>query len=323
MTAREGLQMGKTQEELAASREIRQKVLNKYGFIPKSVLEIDYSWGKHIIEYEERKQQNTGADKHTRMKYNIQTYETQGGETKEFNQTLDAFAMSSQGVRGKSNGVSTFPPALARFIVEYYSEQGDTVADCCAGHNSRMQVTFELGRNYIGYDVSVEYQAFNENVKQILYGKGDQGILFALKNTITLHVQSSEKMVEVDNSIDMIYTSPPYFSVEHYTDEPEQLGKSETYEVFLLRLKQIISECYRVLKVGKYCIFNVNDFRMSNRFHPFHADVMRLFTEVGFKLHDVVIVKWSNAIGAAFASQVEDRKVTAKSHEYLVVAKKI
>jgi DNA modification methylase len=314
--------MAKDSKSLEQSRDIRAKVLAKYGFIPISIIEPDYSWGKHIIEYDERKQQTKAVEKHSKMRYNIKTFETQSGEIKEFNQSLDAFSMSSQNVRGKQSGVSTFPPDLGRFIVEFYSEKDDTILDPTCGHNSRMQLTFELGRNYIGYDVSIPFMEFNEKVKRELLGQGKQDILFQSQNMITLRLQSSEHLAESDASIDFVYTSPPYYCVEWYGDEPEQLGKSKTYKDFLLRMKQILSECHRVLKAGKFCVFNVNDFRMDNKFYPYHADIAYLMRSVGFDLHDIVVVKWKSCIGQAFASQIEERKICAKSHEYLIVSKK-
>ncbi len=315
--------MVKNNDSLIKSREIRAKVKAKYGFIPTSIIEPNYSWGKHIIEYDAIKQDKKAGDKHIKMKYNLKSYTTSSGETKEFNQPLDAYNMSSKNVRGKQSGISTFPPDLARFIVEFYSNKGDTILDPSCGHNSRMQITFELERNYIGYDVSIPFMEFNNKVKQELLGKGKQSLLFTPSNTLTLHLQSSEHMVEEDNSIDMIYTSPPYYCIEHYGDEPEQLGKSKTYEEFLFRIKQILSECYRVLKPDKFCVWNINDFRKDHIFYPFHADIIKIFSEVGFKLFDVAIVKWSGCLGSCFASQIEDRKILAKSHEYLIVGKKV
>ena len=310
--------MAKDADSLAESREFRQKVIEKYGFIPTSVIEPDYSWGKHIIEHDKSKQNNVGKEKHDKMSYNVKTYTTQDGKEVSVNQMTKAFKMSSLNVRGKGSGISTFPPGLAKFIVEFYSEKDHIVLDPCAGHNSRMQVTYQLGRNYIGYDVCKEFMEFNRKVKDEIMGNQ----LFAPTHSITLREQTSEKMVEENETIDMVYTSPPYYCVEHYGDEPEQLGLSGSYEKFLERVLVIIKECHRVLKQDKYCIWNINDFRMDSKFYPYHADIMRLFVEAGFKLHDVVIVKWSNSLGACFATQVEGRKVTAKIHEYLVVGKK-
>lgn len=308
--------MSKTSEDLEVSRQKRKEVLSKYGFIPTSVIEPDYSWGKNVIEFDKRKQQAVARKKHEKMQYGD---DAEWGKAKTGLSKTElerAFGMSSQNVRGKSGGLSTFPPALARFIVEFYSQKGETILDPCAGHNSRMQVTYELDRNYIGYDVSKEFMAFNHEVMAEITGKGKQAALFEKQNTITLKEKSSESLEESDDSIDLCYTSPPYWDVEYYGDEKEQLGYGHTYDEFLSGLQRVVDECYRVLKDGRYCVFNVNDFRKKGEFYAYHADTMALFNKAGFKIHDIIIVKWASSIGACFASQIEDRKITAKSHEY-------
>ncbi len=59
---------------------------------------------------------------------------------------------------------------------------------------------------------------------------------------------SSEQMHELpDNSIDLIFTSPPYEDRRDYSDDPEDLGNYAGLD-FLLRLKAVMAECHRVLK---------------------------------------------------------------------------
>ncbi|WQZ56106.1 DUF1887 family protein [Helicobacter pylori] len=78
---------------------------------------------------------------------------------------------------------------------------------------------------------------------------------------------SSANMNEVpDNSVDLIITSPPYFSIKDYTkngtqdlqhsaQHVEDLGALEKYEDYLLGLLKVWLECYRALKPnGKLCI---------------------------------------------------------------------
>lgn len=348
--------MGKDDASLEKSREIRANVKAKYGFIPTSLLfiqkeadltniknedyetvqqlkikygclpisllHINYNWGNHVLEFEERKQHKRAQEKHKKMKYNVKSYITQSGETKSFNEGLEQWNMSSQNVRGKGGGLSTMPPMLVNFVVNFYSEPDDIVLDVCAGHNSRMQIVHENQHDYIGYDVSETFMEFNEKIKAQLLGESGQNLIFKPKNTITLRLQSSEHLLEADDSIGLVFTSPPYFRQEDYGDEPEQLGKSKNYDEFLLRIKQIIKECLRVLKPGKFCVFNVDDFRNGGIFFPFHADIMRIYQEVGFKLFDVGIVPWRGCIRACFASEIEKDKILGKAHEYIIVGQK-
>ena len=314
--------MAKTIEDLEKSRQIRQKVIRRFGEVPTSIWNISYGWGKSTIELDSRKQQAVAKEKHKKMDYNIKKFTTQGGQEKEYNQQLSCFATSSQNVRGKSGGLSTFPPDLCRKVVEFYTEENDTVLDPCMGHASRIETAFKLKRNYIGYDIC--FMDFNRKIADILLGKTGQSLLFKPSNEIKLYEHSSEKMHEVqDGSVDLAFTSPPYFSIEFYNDHPDQLGYGKTYEQFLEGLYKVIAECYRCLKPNKFIVFNVNDFRKDGDFYMYHADTARLIQKAGFKLWDIVIIPWQSCIGACFAGQIWERKVTAKKHEFLIIGRKV
>jgi DNA modification methylase len=296
--------MPKDESPLGQSRDVRADIIRKYGEVLTSVWEMGYSEGKHVIELDERKQDVVAEKKHAAM-----------SETSRYKN----FKPSGKTCRGKdeNSGLSTFPPFLCRRLLLYYSNPGDRILDPCAGHNSRMQITHEMDRHYTGYDVCKKFMEFNRRVVQEI----DPPLLGKSPYEITLREQSSEHMEEPDESQDFVFTSPPYWSVEYYGPEKEQLGNS-TYPEFLQRLGNIVKECYRVLKNGKYCAFNINDFRMNGEFYSYHADLINLFKEGGFKLWDTIIIKWQSALGACFASQVEERKITAKAHEYIIIGKK-
>jgi len=301
-------------DKLQQSREFRMKYISKFGFIPQSVITVPFF---KRGDKETEKSQDDIAFKKLKEKYF-------SGELKPtYYEDLEQSSrhLKGIGVRGKKLGLSMFPPFLAKFIVQFYSDEGDTVLDPCAGHTAAMEISYNLGRNYIGYDVNEKFMDFNRKVREKLLTK-NTGFL---ENdcTITLHLKSSTQMLEKDNTIDMIYTSPPYWNLEYYGDSPEQLGWGKTYEEFLLGLSKILHECKRVLKPEKYCIINVNDFRKNGKFYPYHSDVIGLGKCVGFEMHDIGIVKWNaTPIASAFLQQVDRIKVLPKGHEYLIIFKK-
>lgn len=79
--------------------------------------------------------------------------------------------------------------------------------------------------------------------------------------------KSSIKMNEIiDNSIDLIITSPPYFNIKDYSKngyqnishsklKSQDLGSLNNYNEYIEGLLKVWKECYRVLKPnGKLCI---------------------------------------------------------------------
>jgi len=118
---------------------------------------------------------------------------------------------------------------------------------------------------------------------------------------------------------DFTLTSPPYYDLEDYGDEPEQLGKQRTYQEFLGGLFEVARENYRVLKDGAFAVWFVNDFRRNKTFHAYHVDTIQLMERAGFVLWDIMVVDIGYPIRAAFAAQVIESQILPKRHEYGLV----
>jgi len=303
--------MAKTLRDFKKSALQRQKILDKYGGeVPDSVWVAAHTENSRI--------QDTTTDQ---TKKRTEHWQKRLSKTDQPH-LLEKCRMSGMSVRGKGGGLSKFPINILQRVIKFYTEPGDIVLDPCAGHNSRMQGTYELGRSYIGYDVCHEFMEFNRNVAAKIQKKNDLSF-FKNEATITLHEQSSESMVEEDESIDLIFTSPPYWDLEFYDDNPAQIGYNHTYDEFLDGIERIAKESLRVLKPGKLAVINVNDFRKDGKFYAYHMDLTRRFLNVGFELFDIIIMVWSpQSIRSIFATQVEESKITGKVHEYLIVFRK-
>lgn len=133
-----------------------------------------------------------------------------------------------------------------------------------------------------------------------------------------------------NESIDLIFTSPPY-----YNARPEY-AEYLSYEEYLLKIKKIIHQCHRVLNEGRFFVMNISPvlIRRSSRNEaskrlavPF--DFHRLFIEENFEfIDDIHWVKpegagWATGRGRRFAAdrnplQYKPVPVT----EYLLVYRK-
>ena len=82
-----------------------------------------------------------------------------------------------------------------------------------------------------------------------------------------------------NESIHLIVTSPPYWTLKDYPPNGRQLGAVEDYEKFLNELDKVWSECVRVLVPGGRICCVVGDVRLprkkAGRHHvmPLHADI--------------------------------------------------
>lgn len=298
--------MAKTKSDLEKSRNERAKIIGKYGFVPESIWEIKYSKNIRLDQFTTSQNQKA-MEFHKKQEY----YQDK--------ELLKAFSSSSKSVRGESGGLSIFPYHLGENIVKFYSEIGETIMDPFMGHNSRMQICFELGRNYVGFDISKKFMEANFKIKEKLI----KNFMGEKPPKIDITEMDSREINLPEASVDMIFTSPPYWDLEYYGDEFGQLGKGNSYELFLDRLKKVLVISAKILKHKRFMVINVNDFRKDGKFYSYHSDVIKILENSYVKLWDTIIVDWKNSIGSCFATQIEDRKITAKRHEYLLVFKRI
>ncbi len=105
-----------------------------------------------------------------------------------------------------------------------------------------------------------------------------------------------------DESLHLVVTSPPYWTLKRYEPNPAQLGHVAEYEEFLESLREVWAECYRVLVPGGRVVCVVGDVCLSRRKHgrhvvvPLHADICVMCRKLGFdNLNPIIWYKIANA----------------------------
>ncbi len=104
----------------------------------------------------------------------------------------------------------------------------------------------------------------------------------------TLHLGDARDLSWIkDHSVDLVVTSPPYWTLKKYEDHDEQLGHVAEYEAFLDELDKVWRHSERVLVeggriccvVGDVCIPRKRDGR--HRVMPLHADIQSRARSLG------------------------------------------
>lgn len=180
--------------------------------------------------------------------------------------------------------VSNFRPTAAATLYDIFVDkdsplegtEAGTVWDPSMGYGGRLMGAIAAGVNYIGTDPCVPTYAGLEKIRD-QYGHEHK--------TYTLLRQGSETYIPDMNTLDFVFTSPPYFGWEQYGEEEEQSFKKYPEEDMWKEkfLKKTFQNAYIGLKPGKFMAINVAN---TKQYKTFEEDTVQLALEVGFDRAD-------------------------------------
>lgn len=151
-----------------------------------------------------------------------------------------------------SKGVANFRPVAAAAIYKHFGGTGGVVWDMSSGWGGRLLGAYRAGvAEYIGTEPSTKTINGLKKMIEVLHLENQM--------KITLHRTGSEVFRPRPNSLDLCFTSPPYFSTEEYSDEASQSHikfptKEDWVKHFLVKTLQ---NCFVGLKPGCYCVINI------------------------------------------------------------------
>lgn len=282
---------GKSENSLAYSRQRRADILRLFGgTMPTSIMK---------AQKEQRASDLASG-----------SYDETGYKNPDNEWATGAFNVSGRGAQG--GGLSMFPQNIGRIMIRLYTEPGKVCFDPFAGHNSRMELCVSEGLDYIGCDLSKRFMAWNEARAVELRKEFPD-------RRIELHLGDSRAITLADASADFTITSPPYYRIEKYGDEPEQLGWLGTYADFMAGLREVVRHNFRILRPGAFACWFINDFRWDGKFYSYHRDLSVMMEQEGFVPQDIVVVDLGYPMRAAFAQELIRTKIIPKQHEYGLV----
>lgn len=144
-----------------------------------------------------------------------------------------------------SNTPSVFDPVLTELMYTWFCPPKGKILDPFAGGSVRGIVAEELGYSYVGIDVSEEQVLANQ--KQ--------------STKPTWIVGDSSDVLDIDDRrYDMVLTCPPYYDLEVYTDNPNDLSTLSVNE-FDQKYKDILTKSADKLKDNRFFVIVVSEVR--------------------------------------------------------------
>ncbi|GIW60484.1 MAG: hypothetical protein KatS3mg087_1550 [Patescibacteria group bacterium] len=184
-------------------------------------------------------------------------------------------------------------PQVMRDFIERFSNEMDCVLDPFAGGGATAVECALRRRRSVNIDI-------NPYAIEIAIKKLDAirvGNLFdraPLVDEQLCLLGDARSIPLLSESVDAVITDIPYADMVRYSDLPSDLSTIADYDDFLSELSKAFDEIVRVLKVGRYCVIFVADYRIarSRLILPLHADVIGLMQERGLDLFDLYIWRY-------------------------------
>lgn len=190
-------------------------------------------------------------------------------------------------IYGGNQSVSNFRPSVAKWIYNTYAPNG-VVWDMSCGWGGRL-VGFlaSTSKTYIGTEPSSKtYDGLLELNTELNVGGKE----------VQIHKLGSEVFVPQKESLDLCFTSPPYFDTEKYSDEETQSYKKyPTKEDWIGGfLRKTMENCHYGLKSDGYMMINIAD---TTKYKDIEEKTIQTAKLVGFDHIDTLYLILSSVAG--------------------------
>ena len=149
----------------------------------------------------------------------------------------------------------------------------------------------------------------------------------SLPTTHDLHLKDARELSFLkDESVQLVLTSPPYWTLKEYRQSEGQMGYIADYEEFLVELDKVWHHCFRVLVPGGRLICVVGDVCLSRRKNegrhtvvPLHASIQEHCRQLGFD--NLAPIIWHKIANAAYEVENGSAGFLGKPYEPNAVIK--
>lgn len=202
------------------------------------------------------------------------------------------------------NPATNFSPVVAKYLYQRFlghlpAGQRAIVYDPSAGWGGRLLGALSLYRDrslhYVGTDPNTDHWMEDEGKTkyEFLAEFFNANVTAPTKATIEIFrdgsevIQDSTEFQKYRGQIDFVFTSPPYFGAEAYSDdETQSYKKYPTYSDWLTGfLKETLTTSVEWLKPGRWLCWNIADVALGANYMPLQQNTIDILTELGMEYH--------------------------------------
>jgi DNA modification methylase len=223
-----------------------------------------------------------------------------------------AVVYGTEGNISEQSGTSIFDPVLCELAYRWFCPKNGIVLDPFAGGSVRGIVASKLGYGYVGIDLRSE---------QIQANEAQAGKLVPDRMPVWITGDSCNLSALVPGEFDFVFTCPPYFDLELYSDDENDLSNSGDYSVFIQAYNVIIKQAISKLKDNRFACFVVGDIRDKKGFYRnFVSDTIDAFQSVGATLYnEAILITAVGSLPIRTSRMFQSGRKLGKTHQNVLV----
>lgn len=208
--------------------------------------------------------------------------------------------------------VSLLDPVLCEVIINWFGlGKGTKCVDPFCGDTVFAHVCSIKGGEFKGIEIRPEQVNLN-NEKLAKYKMNAEFICDDGQNIL--------KYVKPDTQ-DLLFSCPPYFDLEVYSDLPQDASNQSSYEEFLEILDKAFGDSIKTLKENRFAAIIVSNIRNKKTgcYRNFVDDVIRIFQSNGMEFYnDIILVDSLGSAPRRASHNMRNRKVV-KVHQNVLI----
>lgn len=218
--------------------------------------------------------------------------------------------MEKSVMANKNNGVSLLDPVLAEVLIRWFAKEGGSAFDPFAGDTVFGYVAASLGLPFTGIEL--------RKAQVDLNNARTQGLAAPAKYICDDGQNILQHLAE--NSQDFLFSCPPYYDLEVYSDLPNDASNQETYEDFLVIIRNALLGAIKALKDNRFAAIVCGDIRdKAGYYRGFPEDIKHIFAEGGMRLYnEMVLIEPLGTLPQRVNRYMHTRKV-GKCHQSVLV----
>lgn len=213
------------------------------------------------------------------------------------------------------NGTSTFSPVVAEVMYKWFTLPHSNIFDPFAGGITRGSVGAFLGHFYVGTDINPIQVSSNytewQNLRSRWVIEGD-----------TKWIECSCLDYKCEVKPDFIFTCPPYYNLEKYTDLEDDMSNAKSYVNFLKSYVNCIDMCYNMLVDDSFMAWVVSDVRdkETTEYYGLVADTIKACQNVGFKFYnEIILYNDTGNLAIVSGDYLERARKVGRQHQNILI----